>query len=94
MASSAMTTGHAFLGSLVALTVPAAYSCGTYGAGGYGTSCSTNTTVGVPNTGFAPLDALQTAVSGNPLLAFVGALLILLSAVGGVVMWRRRRRTR
>lgn len=94
MASPAVIAGHASLAPLVALALLAAYSCGLYGAGGYGTTCGATTTVGAPNTGFAPLDALQSAVQHDPLLVFVSGLLILLAIVGGVVMWRQRRRTR
>jgi hypothetical protein len=91
MASPAVA-GHAPLAPLVSLVLLAAYSCGTYGAGGYGTTCSTNTTVGVPNTGFAPLEALQSMATNGYFL--LGLLISVSIAFGLLVLFLARRRRR
>jgi hypothetical protein len=72
------------------MTVLAAYSCGTYGAGGYGTACSTNTSLGVPNTGFAPLAALQSMATNGYFL--LGLLISVSIAFGLLVLFLARRR--
>jgi hypothetical protein len=80
---------HHFAVNPVALAMFAAYSCGTYGAGSYNT-CST-ATVGAPNTGFPPLDMLQSIVSNSFFLPVISIALLI---VGIVVIYAARRRSR
>lgn len=84
MANVASALSRASFGPFVVSALLAVYSCGTYGAGSYGT-CSS---VGVPNTGFAPLAALQSMVTNNYLL---GLLFLVLIGVGLLVMFMARR---
>ena len=85
MASLQLAADRGFFGLWLPVVLVAAYSCGTYGAGSYGT-CSS---VGVPNTGFAPLAALQSMVTNNYFL--LGLLFLVLLGVGLLVMFMARR---
>lgn len=72
-------------GWLVSLPLLAAYACGTYGAGSYGT-CSG---VGVPNTGFGPLDMLKSTVA-NPY--FIAGLVLAVIGLAVIAFVTRRQR--
>lgn len=86
MASLQLAADRGFFGLWLPVALVAAYSCGTYGAGSYGT-CSS---VGVPNTGFAPLVALQSVLTSNRLVPVLIGVAVVLGAVVAAVVWRRR----
>ena len=75
-----------FQGWLVSLPLLAAYACGTYGAGSYGT-CSG---VGVPNTGFGPLDMLKATLTSPYFIAGLALAVIGLVVIAFVARRQRR----
>lgn len=79
-----------------ALTLLAVYSCGTYGAGGYSSACTATTpgsmgTVGVPNTGFPPLEMVRSAMASDLFWPIVFLVLIM---AGVVIMYLVQRRSK
>lgn len=83
MGGRAVITG--FRSWLLSFSLLAAYACGTYGAGAYGTCDS----VGAPNTGFALFDVLKSTLTSPYVI--IGLVLVVLGGVAIALAARRRR---